>query len=463
MINVVHAFSGVDSQYMAEKRVFGKNNINIICTMEVDVDAIISCALIHEKETFDIFYNQEWNQQDYEFVKIFLKERNIGFDFENNKSKIDKMKKDKLKQLYIASVITKNYGDISLSNKIKFNENIDLFTYSFPCTDISIAGKQEGLSKGSGTRSGLLWECEQFIINNKPKILLMENVKNLVGKKFINEFNSWLNVLNNLGYKSYWKVLNAKDFGVPQNRERVFCVSIRNDINKEYIFPENIKLNKTIKDILENNVDEKYYYNNEKSQQLMKLILEKYGEKEIIPCDSSINKPKELEVDNCITARYDAGIQNQRSVGVAVVEKQDDVINPLKGLTDYGWHFEQNVYDVNGVSRTLKAGGGSGNIPKIIQKVGDMGTNNYSMKDISFTIPANPMSDRGQLLLEPNGKNYRIRKLTPRECWRLMDFDDYAFDNVNGIISNSSLYKQAGNSIVVACLEYIFKNLKEII
>lgn len=214
MINVVHAFTGVDAQYMAEKKVWGKDNINVVGSMEIDVDAIISCALIHENEKFHKHMEKEWSNEDYANVREWLRKRNIGFDFKTNKSKLDRMKKDKLKQLYVASVCIKNYGDISLANKVKLKDEIDLFTYSFPCTDISVAGKQEGLSKGSGTRSGLLWECEQFIVNNKPKVLVMENVKNLVGSKFINEFNSWLGVLGELGYKSYWKVLNAKGYFV---------------------------------------------------------------------------------------------------------------------------------------------------------------------------------------------------------------------------------------------------------
>lgn len=297
----------------------------------------------------------------------------------------------------------------------------------------------------------MLLKCENFIKSNKPKILLFENVKNLVGKKFIKDFENWLEVLENLGYKSYWKVLNAKDFGIPQNRERVFCISIRSDINKEYIFPENIKLNKTIKDILEDNVDEKYYYNNDKANELMKIIVEKYNKKDIIPCDSTINQPKELQVANCITARYDAGIQNQRSIGVAVVEKQSDVIGSLKGLTDYD------------TSRTLKVGGGSDNISKIITLGNIMPNGHNAGRVIGINGISPTVMENHGLAINIQDKNYRIRKLTPKECWRLMDFDDYAFDNVNGIISNSSLYKQAGNSIVVACLEYIFKNLKEII
>lgn len=150
-----------------------------------------------------------------------------------------------------------NLGDIS---KIKVEDipQHDLFTYSFPCQDLSVAGKQAGL--GKGTRSGLLYECEKIIEHCRPKYLLMENVKNLVGKKFKPQFDEWLKYLEGLGYTNYWKVLNAKDYGVPQNRERVFVVSILGE-HTPYEFPKPIPLDKCIADILEDQVNEKYYIN----------------------------------------------------------------------------------------------------------------------------------------------------------------------------------------------------------
>lgn len=450
MINVVHAFSGVDSQYMAEKRIWGKDNINVIGTMEVDIDAIISCALIHHKDEFNIFYNQDWSNEDYSYAKNILKERNIGFDFEKNKSKIDRLKKDKLKQLYISSIITKNYGDISLANKIKLKDDIDLFTYSSPCQSFSIAGKQEGLNGVSG----LLLECENFIKLNQPKVLLLENVKNLVGKKFIGDFNNWLNILDDLGYNSYWKVLNAKDFGVPQNRERVFCLSIRKDIdNNGYNFPNSFQLNKRLKDILDINIDEKYYYNNEKAKELMKVVVEKYNKKDIIPCDSTLNQPKELEVANCITARYDAGIQNQRSIGVAVVEPTIVEVRVDEGVR----FFKDNICGGDKAIIELQQNriGGIFDDEKGKHQAGSI----WDKEGLAPTLDTMQGGYRQPMITD----NFKIRKLTPKECWKLMDFDTDAFDKVKDYISDSQLYKQAGNSIVVACLEHIFKNLKDIL
>ena len=155
----------------------------------------------------------------------------------------------------------KNYGDIS---KIDWEKvpDFDLFTYSFPCTDISASGKQAGLEEGSGTRSSLLWECRKAIEVKHPLYLLMENVSALVSKKFIKYLHKWMNWLSSQGYENYTQVLNAKDFGVPQNRERVFMVSLlrtEKDPNPNYYFPKPFKLETRIKDVLEVEVDESFF------------------------------------------------------------------------------------------------------------------------------------------------------------------------------------------------------------
>lgn len=151
---------------------------------------------------------------------------------------------------------TPNYGDIS---KINWSEvpDFDLFTYSFPCQDISNAGNQKGLEEGSGTRSSQLWECKKAIEAKRPKYLLMENVKALTNKKFKPYLNKWLDFLSSLGYSNYMQVLNAKNYGVPQNRDRVFVVSIMGD--EKYDFPKPFELEKRLKDVLESNVDESFY------------------------------------------------------------------------------------------------------------------------------------------------------------------------------------------------------------
>ena len=183
--------------------------------------------------------------------------RNIGVDYEV--VAISEIDKYAIKAYEAIHGEVNNLGDISKID-IKDVPDHDLFTYSFPCQDISVAGKQQGLVRGK-TRSGLLYECERIIEHCKPKYLLLENVKNLVGKKHIEDFNEWLKYLESLGYTNYWKVLNSKDYGIPQNRERVFVVSILGE-HKPYKFPEPKKLNLSITDLLEDCVEDKYYMSN---------------------------------------------------------------------------------------------------------------------------------------------------------------------------------------------------------
>ena len=148
-----------------------------------------------------------------------------------------------------------------------------IMTYSFPCHDLSVAGKQRGMTKGSGTRSGLLWEVERLLneVDNLPQVLLMENVPQVHGKKNMEDFQRWIDYLASRGYSNYWQDLNAKNYGVAQNRNRCFMVSILG--NYIYEFPKPIELTKRMKDYLEDEVDEKYYINNEKAQKLIDTLI----------------------------------------------------------------------------------------------------------------------------------------------------------------------------------------------
>ena len=178
---------------------------------------------------------------------------NLGIEFTSDISEIDQYAIKAYNQIHGD---THNWGDITKIDEKKL-PYYDLITYSSPCQDFSVAGLGRGGDEGSGTRSSLLWECERIIRAVKPKYLLMENVKNLVGKAHVHNFNRWLRTLEMMGYWNFWQVLNAKDYGVPQNRERVFVVSILG--GGQYLFPNKIKLEKRLKDILEPVVDEKYY------------------------------------------------------------------------------------------------------------------------------------------------------------------------------------------------------------
>lgn len=205
-----------------------------------------------------------------------------------------------------------------------------LLTYSFPCTDLSVAGKQAGMSKGSGTRSGLLWEVERIFLEIKdsggelPQILFMENVPQVHGKKNTADFQKWIQFLESLGYTNFWKDLNAKDYGVAQNRNRCFMFSFLG--NYTYRFPDPIPLTRKLKDYLEDEVDEKYYINNEKAEKLIKQLIDNgtLPDAEVNTCiDGTIKAPEKKTIANCIKAKYDAGISNFQQDGTLVVKRCD--------------------------------------------------------------------------------------------------------------------------------------------
>ena len=203
--------------------------------------------------------------------------------------------------------------DIEVEHDHSFTAN---GTIAHNCQDLSVAGKMKGMSKDSGTRSGLLWEVERLLneVEELPQVLLMENVPQVIGKKNIADFELWQKFLEEKGYSNFVDTLNAKNYGVAQNRNRTFMVSILGEWN--YNFPKPIPLTKTMKDYLEDEVDEKFYINNEKAQQLIQQLVDSGQLNKKRECvDGSINEPKTKDVMNCITARYDCGISNQRSVG----------------------------------------------------------------------------------------------------------------------------------------------------
>lgn len=501
---------------------------------------------------------------------------------------------------------TFNYGDIT---KIPMLDYADLWTYSFPCQDLSVAGKQAGIAEG--TRSGLLLHVERLLetavlLGNQPKYLLLENVKALVSKKFKPDFERWLAKLESLGYNNYWQVLNAKDYGVPQNRERVFVVSIRKDVDtKGYKFPEKIPLTRRLKDVLEPVVDEKYYLAQEKVDKLLLINMDKEVSNtircgggsldgkhtwDIVACASRgknpenpsdrtagapteqrlevnqtgcsntltsvqkdnyllepqvvggigeksfgkqyrqgnriyssdaispalvanngnasggsvlINEPllvrepqvltpkrneygklvrKEYEAGNFTDSRHNMTDMQPRADGVSntltTVNKDNYLLEPLhikeatqKGFADAYEGDSVSLDQPNSTTRRGRVGNQISNTltcscnTGVVQLGNIVSTGNwdnpqagrvYSTDGISPTLNTMQGGQREPKIL----KNYRIRKLTPLECWRLMDFTDEEFyaAQLSGI-SNSQLYKQAGNSIVVAVLQAIFKEL----
>ena len=358
-----------------------------------------------------------------------------------------------------------NLGDIS---KIDVNDipQHDLFTYSFPCQDLSVAGKQKGL--GEGTRSGLLYECEKVIEHCRPKYLLLENVKNLVGKKFKADFDKWLEYLEGLGYTNYWKVLNAKDYGVPQNRERVFVVSILGE-HKPFEWPTPIPLDKCIADILEEQIDEKYYLSKELTKKFVKEndIKEQIYEKPVLVGGiGEKNFGKQYRQGNRV---YDSnGIAmclTSQPVGNAGGNSylyKVDKINQVGMLDIKGNEQVRRVYGDNGISPTLNTMQGGNRQPKIVKAERTplkFLNRNGKKTDGDYTFCVDTCHTGGIKEYYYNG-DFRIRKLTPRECFRLMGMRDDDIDKIQEAgISNTQQYKLAGNSIVVDVLEAIFKNL----
>lgn len=428
------------------------------------------------------------------------------------KEQISRLNEKQLHTIYENIIVTNNLvniqqvkgKDLSIVNT---NEYEYILTYSFPCQDLSLAGKGKGMSDTS-TRSGLLWEVERILtecyeLHSLPQVLLMENVPQVHGIKNIEDFNKWKTRLEELGYKNYVQDLIATDYGIPQTRNRCFMVSILGD--HSYTFPKPIPLQLKLKDMLEDKVDEKYFLSDAMIKYVTKdgkinpddnfNVIDSYNKKltnkDVSGCivaGQGRNQGSMLMIKNATKKGYleayegdgvniSSRMEHQRGnvqkdmiqtldtmggngKGVVVKPKvlggigekdsnkntqwkqqnriYDDkvaisvttsfnpyykvVINPLKGISGKSWQFEQQVYDENGSARTLKASEGSGNIPKVV-----------------------------------NG--LRIRKLTPKECFRLMGVKDEDFEKCAKNQSDSSLYHLAGDSIVVNVLMAIFKEL----
>lgn len=354
---------------------------------------------------------------------------------------------------------TKNYGDISKIDPTELPD-MDLFTYSFPCQDLSISGKQRGM--GEGTRSGLLYECEKVISTKKPKYLLLENVKNLVGKKFKPDFDKWLEWLESQGYSNYWQVLNAKDYGVPQNRERVFVVSILGD--SAYEFPEPFPLEVKLKDTLEDEVDEKYFL----STKLLEGFTAHKKRHQEKKTGFQFN-PRDKEGHAACLRANAALCPTDNTVVVEttnnkVLEKQREFPELiLAGMLSMKGHEQINrVYDSEGLSPALTTMQGGHRHPKIVAMRGRYNSEGKVEQQLeprkdNMTNTITTVT-KDNLVAEP--PEYRIRRLTPLECWRLMGIADEDFYKAkNSGVSDSQLYKQAGNAIVVDVLVGIFGNL----
>jgi DNA (cytosine-5)-methyltransferase 1 len=370
-------------------------------------------------------------------------------------------------------------------SKIDWNQvsDFDLLTYSSPCQDFSNAGKQKGGVEGSGTRSSLLWECRRAILAKKPKYLLMENVAALVSQKFIGTFNQWQLELERYGYTNFSQVLNAKDYGVPQNRERIFMVSIL-DCEQAYYFPTPVELTKRLKDVMEKEVEERYYL----KEDTLGTFLEfknfiSRGEQN----DSYPENPSErgrsngmykqrLEINENGISNTLTSVQKDNYVLIPEATKEGYIPMEIGGVCDLSYPTSKTrrgrVQDGGTVAPTLTCGceGALRRIEKPkIEVVGDLNPNDRmnsgSMRQQNYVIGANGLSmaitaKHKMHEFKVQQVNFRIRKLTERECFRLMGVCEEYIDLIQAAgISRSQQYKMAGNSITVDVLYYIFKNL----
>jgi DNA (cytosine-5)-methyltransferase 1 len=348
---------------------------------------------------------------------------------------------------------SKNLGDIT---KVWGRDlpYADLLVWGFPCTDISVAGKQKGIVEGE-TRSGLYYEGLRILKETKPKYSIIENVKNLTGKKFKAEFEQMLEDIGNLGYNNYYKVLNAKDYGIPQNRERVFIVSIRKDVDKgNFEFPLGFDNGLRLKDFLESEVEGKYYISHDKTEKLIHSLKEQsITNSTCIPCltpDRIEKRQKGRRFKEDGEPMFSLTTQDRHGIlQVGSFSKED--INDNER--------QRRVYSEYGISPTILARTDNAKILQVgmlDMKASQQVRRVYNVDGLSPTLDTMQGGHRQPKILT----DYRIRKLTPKECWRLMGFSDEDFQRaVDAGVSNSQLYKQAGNSIVSNVLFYIFKNL----
>ena len=449
-ISMIELFGGIGSQERAMRQLNIPFEVTHYC--DLDKDATLSYATMR--------YNLEEEMKSFEFppkeeMIAKLQEKNIGLDFKTGKQTINERTNiDKLKLYYIANELTHNLGDISKVDKLPY---ADIVTYSFPCTDLSVAGKGEGMvnrcdtcghswpidfsnaeealvcpncgtTVSSSTRSGLLGQVQRLLGMAKendtlPKYLLLENVKNLVGKKFKPQFDAWVKWLDSIGYNTSWKVLNAKNFGVPQNRERIFAISIRKDIDtKDFTFPEPIPLTTRLKDILEHNVDEKYYLPDDRIEKILNssFMQEKKRIQTTDVCDTllardwkdpkcvPVEEPQVKQIGNVCPTKTRSN-PNQGRVydkdGIAPAlttmdggNREPMVIDEIKVVGNYmpSNHDASRIVDVDGIAPTVKESHGTVTAiaePQVV-KVGQASTDGsqcgtvYSTDHLAPTLTA---------------------------------------------------------------------------
>ena len=378
----------------------------------------------------------------------------------------------------VASYNAINGENFTVQDIKDWNKDIeaDLIMHGSPCQDFSLAGKQAGGDEGTETRSSLMWETVRIIKKVKPKYVIWENVKNVISKNHIHNFKKYMDQLDELGYNSYYQVLNAKDYGIPQNRERVFTISIRKDIDKgNFKFPEKEELKLRLKDMLEKEVEEKYYLSENSIKNLVCDTLQ-------AAMGNSGGNVQVLRIGGMYGQTTRWGLYDDKGISPTLVAAmgegggyvpmvQDKIL--IKNATKRGYDEAIDGDSVNlqypnsetrrgrvghQLSQTIMANDNIGVVEKV-NVIGNYMPSGHNASRIVDSRGLAPTVKENHGTVTATMTNLRIRKLTPKECWRLMGFTDNDFEKASKVCSNTQLYKQAGNSIVVNVLEKIFKNL----
>lgn len=485
-IKLIELFAGYGSQLLAFKYLGANAEHYKIC--EWAVPSIEAYNDIHVRD-----YTDYSKGLTVESVVNALIEKGVSFDY-NQPATLEQIKRkpeEQLRRIYNNIVATSNLVDVTKTKGSDFymndRESYNVFmSYSSPCQDLSIAGKLMGMDEDSGTRSSMLWQVGRILnemkeMNQLPDVLMMENVPQVMYEKNSVNFNKWLDVLDKLGYHSFYKILEATDFGIPQTRKRCFVISIPKGYS--YEFPAGWPLNKKLKDLLEDDVDEKYYL----SKGLIRCFLNE-DTKGFPRCERFIRSFR--QANNGISTTLKT-MEGQRPTDTYVVPsvirfptdlkeikegffKGDEAYGcAMRGREDGKQHIECNGEEVSNTITTVQK-----DSPVAVSKNGLEFELKNANKHLSETIEQNnfpigetknidmynrALTDNSSTLVLPNHaqqalwNGHRIRKLTPRECFRLMGVKDEDFDKIKDKLSQTWLYHLAGDSIVVNVLMAIFE------
>lgn len=413
-LKIFESFSGYGSQSIALENI--GIDYEVVATSEIDKYAIIAYDALHRHNM-----NTEVEQKTKEEMVEYLQNKRIAWDSKKEKCMLPKSEKQ-IRQLYEACVRSKNLGDIS-NIKVEDIPKHDLFTVSSPCTDFSVAGKTKGAmwtckkcetkfnpfetnftskcpncgsEEITKTASSLLVECSKIIQYCRPKFIFMENVKNLVGKKFKPFFDKWCEYLESLGYTNYYSVLNGKDFGIPQNRERVFMISIHGE-HTPYEFPKGFPLELRLKDMLEDKVDEKYYLPQEMHDRFLAFPKNRLNNEDLEVIGTTAPNPYDKN-GNIIYDKYTSAWCYSPDKCISTLSTRD-YKQPKQIVESNNDKFVSKKYeefiDTDTISPTISTSQGGGVCPKIlVEKLGNIYPSNgqngniYSSNGISPTISA---------------------------------------------------------------------------